>query len=375
MTNIITPFTPTPTSVFKVRHKSPADMKIFLDESGTVDISRSDIVKYPIFKKQAEAMFANFWKPHEVVLTKDNMEFNNDLDDNERFIFTSNLKRQIVMDSEQSMGLTQAFLPITSDAMVKRCLNYIEFFEELHASSYEHIVRNVYNDPGAVFDEMRDIEQIIKCGKDIAKYYDDLILEIAKYRLGQSSCHSVKRKTWLCLQSINALEGIRFFTSFCTSFAFGKTGRMVGNASIIKLIAGDELLHVAFTTALIRTLPEDDEEFKVIQEETKEESLHIFMATVDEEREWQKYVFHRGSLIGLNEEIMNQELDFLAAKRMRAINMTYPNPSPRTRPLPWMSQWLNEGDAQPAPQETEITSYVQNVQADVSETTFAGFEL
>lgn len=372
---IITPFQPTPTSVFQIRHKSLADTMIFLDESGTVDISRSDVVKYPIFKKQAEAMFANFWKPHEIVLARDNIEFNNELDDNERFIFTSNLKRQIMIDSQQSMALSQAFLPICSDPMVKRCINYMEFFEELHASAYEHIVRNVYNDPGAVFDEMRTIEPIIACGKDIARYYDDLILEVAKYRLGQTSIYNVKRKLWLCLQSVNALEGLRFFVSFACSFSFGQTGRMVGNASEIQLIAGDELLHVAFTTALIRTLPSDDPAFVDIERECRGEVEQMFHETVTQEKAWIDYLFQNGSLIGLNDVILKQYLDFLAAKRMRAIGMTYRNESPRTNPLPWMNQWLNEGEMQKAPQETEITSYVQNVQADVSTDTFAGFEL
>jgi ribonucleoside-diphosphate reductase beta chain len=372
---IATPFTPTPTSVFKVRDKSPADVKIFLDEAGAVDISRSDIVKYPIFKKQAEAMFANFWKPHEIVLTRDNIEFNNELEPHERFIFTSNLKRQIMIDSQQSMALSQALLPITSDAMVKRCINYMEFFEELHASAYEHIVRNVYNDPGAVFDEMRTIEPIVSCGKDIARYYDDLIVEVAKYRLGQTSVSSVKRKLWLCLQSVNALEGLRFFVSFACSFSFGQTGRMIGNASEIQLIAGDELLHVAFTTALLRTLPEDDPEFVEIQRSCHHEVEHIFHETVAQEKAWIDFLFQHGSLIGLNDIILKQYLDWLAAKRMRAIGMTYKNEAPRTNPLPWMNTWLNEGDMQKAPQETEITSYVQDTQADVSADTFAGFQL
>jgi Ribonucleotide reductase, beta subunit len=371
----ITPFKPNPTSVFHIRHKSPSDTKIFLDESGVVDISRSDVVKYPIFKKQAEAMFSNFWKPHEIVLTRDNIEFNNELEPHEQFIFTANLKRQIMLDSIQSMAMSQALLPLCSDSMVKRCINYIEFFEELHASAYEHIVRNVYNDPTAVFDEMRDIEPIVTCGRDIARYYDDLILEISKYRLGQTSTHNVKRKLWLCLNSINALEGIRFFGSFSNTFAFGNTGRMVGNASELKLIAGDELLHQAFTTALIRTLPEDDEEFVDISQDCREEVIHIFMETEKQEKDFAKFKYQHGSLIGMNEIIECQYLSWITAKRMRAVGLAYPGEAPRTNPIPWMGKWLNEGDFQPAPQETEITSYVQNVHADVSADTFAGFEL
>lgn len=366
---------PYSTSIFKIRDTSPLDSRIFLDPSGVVDISRSDKVKYPIFKKQSEAMLANYWKPHEIVLTKDHIEFNNDLTENERFIFTSNLKRQILMDSEQSMGLSQALLPICSDPMVKRCINYMEFQEEVHASAYEHIVRNVYNDPGEVFDEMKTIQPIMDCGRDIAKYYDALIHSIAAYRLGLVTESHVKHDLWLCLNSINALEGIRFFFSFSNSFSFGNTGRMVGNSSEIQLIAGDELLHQAFTTALIRTLPGDDPEFIDISRYYKKEVEHIFYETVRQELEWIDYVFQNGSLIGLNAEIGKQYVHFIAAKRMRAIGMEYIGDVPRTNPLPWMNTWLNDGDQQKAPQETEIVSYVQNVQADLSSDSFKDFEL
>jgi ribonucleoside-diphosphate reductase beta chain len=372
---IATTFTPTPTSVFKVRDKSPADVKIFLDEAGAVDISRSDIVKYPIFKKQADAMLANFWKPQEIVLTKDGVDFNQNMDDNERFIFTSNLKSQVIMDSIQSMALSQAFLPICSDPAVKRCIVYMDQQESVHDDSYQHIIRNVYNDPTAVFDEMTSIEPLVNRGKSVAAYYDRQILTIAKYRLGLCSIDEVKRSTWLCLNAVNALEGLRFMQSFSVAFCFGNLGKMQGNASIIKLIASDELLHQAFTTALIRTLPEDDEDYIAVREECLPEVEHIFMETVDQEKAFSKFTFQNGSLIGLNEAISYQYLDFMAAKRMRAIGMTYKNESPRTNPLPWMAKYLNEGTIQVAPQEQEITAYQQNTIADVSSDTFVGFDL
>jgi ribonucleoside-diphosphate reductase beta chain len=320
-------------------------------------------------------MLANFWKPQEIVLTKDGVDFNQNMDDNERFIFTSNLKSQVIMDSIQSMALSQAFLPICSDPAVKRCIVYMDQQESVHDDSYQHIIRNVYNDPTAVFDEMTSIEPLINRGKSVAAYYDRQILTIAKYRLGLCSIDEVKRSTWLCLNAVNALEGLRFMQSFSVAFCFGNLGKMQGNASIIKLIASDELLHQAFTTALIRTLPEDDEDYIAVREECLPEVEHIFMETVDQEKAFSKFTFQNGSLIGLNEAISYQYLDFMAAKRMRAIGMTYKNESPRTNPLPWMGSWLNEGNVQVAPQEQELTSYTLDTQADVSADTFSGFEL
>lgn len=218
MTNVVAPIitkgTAVPLQIFNPRYKSPLDTKIFLDESGTVDLSRSDVVKYRVFEAQSESMFAAFWKFHEINLTRDKIDFYDVLEPHEQFIFTSNLKRQMMLDTVQSLGLAEALLPLTSDPMVKRCINYITFFEELHNATYEYILKNVYNDPSEVNDNITNIEEIVACGKEISRYYDELILETAKYRLGQTSLHNLKKKLWLAIQSINALEGIRFFVSF-----------------------------------------------------------------------------------------------------------------------------------------------------------------
>jgi len=364
-----------PLHVFKIRDKSPLDIKLFLDESGTVDISRSDIVKYKIFEKQAQAMDEAKWERTEINLTKDKIDYYTELSEYDRFVFSENISRQIVLDTHQSLGLVEALLPLASDPMIKRCINIITYFEEVHNMTYEHILKNVYNDPTELIENIKRNELIIACGNSISKYYDDLLTETAKYRLNMTTLHELKRKLWLALQSINALEGIRFFVSFACSFSFGQSGRMIGNSSLIKLIANDELMHVAFTTALLRTMPEDDEEFFIIREELKEEALHIFMEVVKDEKAWAKHLFKNGSVIGLNEPMLCAEIDYTAARRMKAIHMEYPDNAPKTRSLPWMGKWLNEGDMQPAPQETEKTSYVKGIVNTLSESTFDDIEL
>jgi ribonucleoside-diphosphate reductase beta chain len=139
---------------------------------------------------------------------------------------------------------------------------------------------------------------------------------------------------------------------------------MVGNSSEIKLIANDELSHVAFTTALIRTMPEDDPEFAEIQHEMEGETTELFMEVVEDEKTFSKFLFKDGDVIGLNHKIMCSKIDHLGAKRMRGIRKVYP-----------LSSWLNEGDQQPAPQETEKTSYVVNIQNSISDNSFDEFDL
>jgi hypothetical protein len=64
----------------------------------------------------------------------------------------------------------------------------------------------------------------------------------------------LKKKLYLCLMSVNALEAIRFYVSFACSFAFAERKLMEGNAKIIRLIARDEALHLTGTQHMLNLL-------------------------------------------------------------------------------------------------------------------------
>ena len=216
---------------------------------------------------------------------------------------------------------------------------------------------------------MLDIQEIADCAHDISKYYDDLIAFNSNMRYN----YGHKKALWLCLNAVNALEGVRFYVSFACSWAFAEVKKMEGNAKIIKLIARDENVHLASTQQLLKILPKEDPDFARIQEETRDECISMFSRVVDQEKSWASYLFQNGSMIGLNEELLCNYVDHIAAKRMGAIGL---NGKPGVNPLPWTQKWISGSDVQVAPQETEITSYViGGVKKDVDENTFKGFTL
>jgi ribonucleoside-diphosphate reductase beta chain len=216
---------------------------------------------------------------------------------------------------------------------------------------------------------MLDIQEIADCAHDISKYYDDLIAFNSNMRYN----YDHKKALWLCLNAVNALEGVRFYVSFACSWAFAEVKKMEGNAKIIKLIARDENVHLASTQQLLKILPKEDPVFAKIAEETKDECITMFNKVVEQEKAWAKYLFKDGSMIGLNEQLLCDYVDHIAAKRMGAIGL---NGKPGVNPLPWTQKWISGSDVQVAPQETEITSYViGGVKKDVDENTFKGFTL
>ena len=71
-----------------------------------------------------------------------------------------------------------------------------------------------------------------------------------------------------------------------------------------------------------------------------------------------KYLFDKGSMIGLNAELLKQYVEWIATKRLKAIGMKSPYNTPAANPLPWTQKWIAGGSVQVAPQETEISSYI-----------------
>lgn len=346
--------------IFKKNIKSSKKRKLFFDNS--VDIARYDDIKYPQIDKFTDRQLGFFWRPEEVDILRDAKDFK-DLTEAEQHVFTSNLKRQILLDSVQGRAPNMAFLPIVSLPELETWIETWAFSETIHSRSYTHIIRNVYANPGVVFDDILENEEIMDCAKSISKYYEQLI------------DNPTKKNLWLCLNAVNALEGIRFYVSFACSWAFAELKKMEGNAKIIKFICRDENVHLASTTTLIKLLPKDDNEFIKIQKECEDEVLQIMEDVVDQEKSWADYLFKDGSMIGLNANVLKDYVEWIAAKRCSAIGIKH-NFKGGTNPLPWTQKWITGGSVQVAPQETEISSYiVGGVKKDVDKDTFKGLSL
>ena len=375
-------------SVFNSANKTDHTKAIaFMDPAGPVAIQRYDTMKYKQFDKLTDKQLGFFWRPEEIDVTKDSNDFKN-LTEHERHIFTSNLKRQILLDSVQGRAPVEAFGPLVCLPELEAWIQTWTFSETIHSRSYTHIIRNIYSNPSIVFDGMMDISEIMDCAGDISECYDQLIELSSYYNLLGAGTHTVngkkveidkyeiKKLLYKTLMSVNILEGVRFYVSFACSWAFAELKKMEGNAKIIKLIARDENLHLASTQSLLKILPKDDPDYIKIAKETEAECIQMFVDAVDQEKEWAEYLFKDGSMIGLNTQLLSDYIEWIASKRMTAVGLKSPYSVSQANPLPWTQKWISGAEVQVAPQETEISSYiVGGVKQDVSEDTFKGFSL
>lgn len=350
------------------------------------NISRYDIQRYPIFEKLIEKQLGFFWKPDEVNLTKDPIDFRT-LADHEKHIFMSNIEYQTLLDSANSRGPNLALLPFVSLPELETLIETWSFNESIHSRSYTHILRNILSNPSIIFDDIIVNKNIMVRANAVTRYYDDFIEYGMQYNVLGEGKHKIKNKTVnisltelkrkliLCMASINILEGVRFYVSFACSFAFAENGVMEGNAKIISLIARDENLHLAITQNILKkwSSGQDDPEMKKLFNEERGTIENMYHEAVEQEKVWAAYLFKDGSMLGLNDRILNEYVEYIAGKRLRAIGIK--NQYSKKNPLSWTDKYLISSDNQVAPQETEITNYIiGGVDHDIDDDTFSNIE-
>lgn len=329
---------------------STESSKLFFGEEG-MGIARYDKVRYPVFTKMNEKMKSFFWQPVEVDVSNERACFRK-MSEAEQFTFTSNLSRQIILDTVQARAPALAFLPHCTDPALEGCILTWSFFEQIHSESYTHIIRSIYSDPSEVYEAIPNIEEVVDCAKSITKSYDDL----------QNNPN--EETLLLGLHSANALEALRFYVSFGCSFSLGERGLMEGSAKIIKLIARDEQQHLALGSHVIKTLSKDDPIYTQIAGDRHKDIVNIYEEAAEQEKEWAKYLFSKGSILGLNENILNEYVDYLLVKRKFAMGLSSTNKGKQDHPIPWVEKWYSNANTQVAPQEVELSGYLTSTVKD-----------
>lgn len=333
--------------------------QMFLDPAGPVTIQRFEEFRYPKISKFETIQRGFFWIPEEINLTKDASDFK-EASDAVKHIFTSNLLRQTALDSLQGRAPSQIFTPVASIPEIEALVNAWSFFETcIHSRSYSHIIRNIYNVPKEVFNQIHETNEIVSMASSVGKYYNRLHALNCKKDLGEEvSEHDQIKAIWLALHASYALEALRFMVSFATSLAMVENKLFIGNGAIIALILQDELLHKEWTAYIINQLIKDDTRFVDIKQECQAEVYSLYIDVIREEKEWADFLFKKGPVIGLNANILKDFVDYTAAASLKEVGIKYLAPSPKATPIPWFSKAINTDKKQTALQEQESTNYV-----------------
>lgn len=357
-------------TVFNTNKYDHTKQPMFFGEE--LGVARYDTVKYLKLEKLVDQQQGYFWRPDEVDLSKDRFDFHHKLSEVDKRIFISNLQYQILLDSVQGRSPLEVLLPICSLPELEDWIINWAFSETIHSRSYTHIIRNIFTDPSEVFDGILDIPEILQRASMVTKYYDDLMVLVRKYSVGDATKEELYLPLFKCMVAVYALEAIRFYVSFACSYSFVERQLMEGNGKVIGLINRDEFLHQGGTHFIITRWLRgtDDPEMTKIVLDNQHLITEVFQQVAEQEKEWSQWLFKDGSVIGLNEKIVNSYIEYRTDKCLGELGQPLLYGVTKD-PLPWVSAYTNSADVQVAPQETELSSYiVGGLDADIADLEF-----
>ncbi|ATA68903.1 ribonucleoside-diphosphate reductase [Capnocytophaga cynodegmi] len=243
------------------------------------------------FYKNAEA---SFWTAEEVDLSPDLHDWQNKLNDNERFFISRVLAFFAASDGIVNENLAINFLQEVQYPEARCFYGFQIMIENIHSEMYSLLIDTYVKDPTEKDYLLRAIETI------------PCVTKKAKWALRWITKGSFAER----LIAFAAVEGIFFSGSFCSIFWLKKRGLMPGLTFSNELISRDEGLHCDFACLLYANHLQNK-----LSEETVRE---IIVDAVAIEKEFVTDALPV-KLIGMNAELMCQYIEFVADRLLVAL--------------------------------------------------------
>lgn len=263
-------------------------------------------------------------------------------------------------DSVASRAIAPILAPFITSSELWAAWQRISDNEVVHAATYSEIVRNSFDDPSAIIDEILRVQEAHERLVRVAKAFADGSVASHLYALGKIERNQeTYNRLFMMIAALYCMERIQFMASFAVTFAICDTGLFQPIGKAIQKIAQDELeIHAELDREVIRH--ELGTEFgKRALKECREDICSLIDEVIDSELTWVKYLFSEGrELVGMNVERLSAWTKFCAQDVYGVFGLTSKKHQlPETNPLKYMEKWLNISKTQASPQEQDIAAY------------------
>lgn len=231
--------------------------------------------------------------------------------------------------------------------------------EVVHAATYSEIVRNSFDNPKDVLDEVLKVEESLTRLETVGKVMSDAHEAAHMYAAGLiPNDQDLYNKVFMFTVALLVLERIQFMSSFAVTFALCDGGGFQPIGKAVQKIAQDEFEeHVELDKAILSN-ELNTERGKKAYQECKGLIKQLLDEVVEGEMEWNKYLFSGGDeIVGLNENVLNQWSLFNAKPVYEFMDIEPEHKLPSTNPLRFMDSWLNISKMQASPQEEDPNQY------------------
>jgi len=277
-------------------------------------------IQYPSLWSYYQKHLSTFWTVNEINLTDDINDWNNKLNDNERFFIKNILAFFASSDGIVNENLVQNFYTEIEIPEVRQFYAVQIMIEAVHGEQYSLLIDTYVNnaeEKNKLFNAIDTIPAVRKKAEWAIKWMSDSNSLIKT--IPSETMEAVRKAQLLGIKDLDfftkerpslsqrllafvCVEGIFFSGSFCAIYWLKSQGKMPGLATANEFISRDENLHASFAILL----------YKTICTRLDEEIVHsIFKEAVEIEEEFITESLPV-SLLGMNSTLMKEYIKFVA---------------------------------------------------------------
>lgn len=263
-------------------------------------------------------------------------------------------------DSVASRAIAPVLAPFITSSELWACWQKISENEVIHAATYSEIVRNSFDDPSVILNEILKVQEAHDRLERVVKVFDEGFTASHQYALGLlDKSQETYNKLFMMIVALYCMERIQFMASFAVTFAICDTGLFQPIGKAIQKIAQDELeVHAELDHVVLRH--ELNGLFgKTALEENLDDIHAIIEEVIDSELQWIDYLFSEGrELVGMSPERLGEWTKYCARYVYNTLGLEpRKHILPTNNPLKFMEKWLNISKTQASPQEQDIAAY------------------
>lgn len=283
-------------------------------------------IKYDWAYKLWKTMLANTWFPDEVGMNNDKRDYL-ELTTQEKDGYDRALAQLIFMDSLQTNNLTDNINPYITCPEINLLLVRQAFEESLHAQSYAVMVESISANTDEIYNMWRKDNKLRGKNDYIARVYSDLAASPTETNLVKA------------MYANQILEGIYFYSGFSYFYTLARSGKMLNSAQMIRFIQRDEVTHLHIFQNMIKSLQKERPD--LFTDSLEDEVVEMFKEAVDLESSWGDYIT-QGRILGLTSEIIRDYIEYLADKRLNAVNIK--RIYHKRNPISWVDDYAKFND-------------------------------
>lgn len=298
-----------------VQTTTPSTTQVLLPEpllQGSDDRFVIFPIRHPDIWERYKQHMAVFWTPEEIDLSKDMKDWNEKLNDNERYFIKNILGFFAGSDGIVMENLAERFMREVQWPEAKFFYTCQNMLEAIHSETYSLLIDTYIQDKEDKAKTLRAI-QTIPCVKKKAEW-------------AMSWIDSKDSDFGTRLLAFACVEGIFFSGSFCAIFWLKQRGVMPGLTLSNEFIARDEGIHTDFAclmySKILNKLPKQ-KAHKIVRDAVKIEKQFITKSLPCD-------------LIGMNATLMSQYIEFVADRLL--LQLGYPKVYKAANPFSFMER-------------------------------------